>query len=476
MANISDNTSLNLEYTHFIIPANCYDLAHDKRLLIPYESRGKIGFVNNRGEIVVEPTFDRIIGDIFTAEDYVHVGITYSYAFERKNSAPDIYTRTKLGLLNSDGESVLETKYSSIRVEKNGFVVGKAYGYDYDGTKSLLSAKGITIIPFGIYTNIDPFVEGLARCRQYHDDNGQRKEYYGIINESGEVILECKERMVVPFYDNYYQKNFPKVKELIKKENAQAYAEHFNEVSSVGELIHSLAEMEKLQEDRDKELSVIAAGLNQIENLNLSYDVYIDALANNKINRERVFGNIKIIELKNGKCCVINSGEIVVPFGKYAWIDGFDSGYARVRTAGRTTYTKNIVAMGDLETDTWIEGQENINNAVKREFVEHPENFAKWGIIDENGNEVLPVEFDEVWNFYNKGRNSTKVVKNGIAEEFYLKSCNKHINTRKRLDSDHYGGSYGEYSGSYAQDVMGYDDETINDAFDGDPDAYWNID
>lgn len=35
---------------------------------------------------------------------------------------------------------------------------------------------------------------------------------------------------------------------------------------------------------------------------------------------------------------------------------------------------------------------------------------------------------------------------------------------------------YGEYAGSYAQDVMGYDDETIDDAFDGEPDAYWNID
>ena len=39
-----------------------------------------------------------------------------------------------------------------------------------------------------------------------------------------------------------------------------------------------------------------------------------------------------------------------------------------------------------------------------------------------------------------------------------------------------YGSHYGEYTGSYAQDVMGYSDEEIYDAFDGDPDAYWNID
>ena len=41
---------------------------------------------------------------------------------------------------------------------------------------------------------------------------------------------------------------------------------------------------------------------------------------------------------------------------------------------------------------------------------------------------------------------------------------------------DDYGSSYGEYAGSYAQDVEGYSDDVIDDAFDGDPEAYWNID
>lgn len=36
--------------------------------------------------------------------------------------------------------------------------------------------------------------------------------------------------------------------------------------------------------------------------------------------------------------------------------------------------------------------------------------------------------------------------------------------------------TFAEYAGYYAQDVMGYSDEEIDDIFDGDPDAYWNID
>ena len=35
---------------------------------------------------------------------------------------------------------------------------------------------------------------------------------------------------------------------------------------------------------------------------------------------------------------------------------------------------------------------------------------------------------------------------------------------------------YGEFQGSYAQDVAGYDDDTLYDAFEGDPDNYWNTD
>lgn len=33
-----------------------------------------------------------------------------------------------------------------------------------------------------------------------------------------------------------------------------------------------------------------------------------------------------------------------------------------------------------------------------------------------------------------------------------------------------------DFAGSYAHDIEGYDDQTIYDAFDGDPEAYWNID
>lgn len=35
---------------------------------------------------------------------------------------------------------------------------------------------------------------------------------------------------------------------------------------------------------------------------------------------------------------------------------------------------------------------------------------------------------------------------------------------------------YSEYWGTYAHDIAGLSDDDINDALEGDPEAYWNID
>ena len=44
------------------------------------------------------------------------------------------------------------------------------------------------------------------------------------------------------------------------------------------------------------------------------------------------------------------------------------------------------------------------------------------------------------------------------------------------FDDDNHRESFGEYAGSYAQDVEGLSDDFINDVLEGDPDNYWNID
>ena len=70
------------------------------------------------------------------------------------------------------------------------------------------------------------------------------------------------------------------------------------------------------------------------------------------------------------------------------------------------------------------------------------------------------------------------VIKDGESSQISIRQV--YVNNHGGGDQDNsidddYGTHYGEFEGSYAQDVLGYSDDVINDAFDGDPDMYWNI-
>ena len=41
---------------------------------------------------------------------------------------------------------------------------------------------------------------------------------------------------------------------------------------------------------------------------------------------------------------------------------------------------------------------------------------------------------------------------------------------------DNYNEDESPYAGTYVHDIEGWSDEAIDDALDGEPDAYWNID
>ncbi len=198
---------------------------------------------------------------------------------------------------------------------------------------------------------------------------------------------------------------------------------------------------------------------------------------------EKNYGEITVVENSDYKWGVIDTnGNVIVPFGKYGWIDGFDNGLARVRTNKNPGFSKNLI--GIIDDNEVISGTENIKAYLEKDKKENPDKYAKWGIINEDGKEVLPCEYDEIWRFYGKNRFSTRVIKDGVSSEVYFHDLNPSLPKRGIILHDYYNNeqyheereTYDEYNGTYVQDVMGWSDQEINDALDGEPDAYWNID
>ena len=179
-----------------------------------------------------------------------------------------------------------------------------------------------------------------------------------------------------------------------------------------------------------------------------------------KYIHEIKFGEITVVENSHYDWAVLNeNGEEIVPWGKYQWIEGYDNGLSRV-----FTNVKN--------DDTWIK---------------------KWGIINETGVEVLPVEYDNVWNFYHKNRITTTVEKDGIQSWVNLNDLRSEGENGGEDDNngDDDGGNNGGEGNNGDENNNGYDDNErynrydngwgydprdIDDAFEGDSDAYWNID
>lgn len=272
------------QYTKVLVPASSYNMQDENRLLIPFTSGDKIGFVDKEGVIVVKPQFTMYYGECYEENDNIRVTVDDLYGFPRNGGKVATYKRPIYGLINSKGETIFEPSFYCL----------------------------------------------------------------------------------------------------------------------------------------------------------------IPAIGNK---------NLYTVQNKDYKYAVLNTdGTEVVPFGKYSWIDGFDNGLARVRIGNVTN--------GQIQ------------------------NGSKWGLIDENGKEVLPLEYDSIWTFYGKKRVTTKVIKGNVVKDVILSELLGKDKTPKKdnhsdnydVNVDDYGTNYGAYAGSYAQDVEGYSDDVINDAFDGDPDAYWNID
>ena len=162
------------------------------------------------------------------------------------------------------------------------------------------------------------------------------------------------------------------------------------------------------------------------------------------------YGNVIVAQRSDCLWGVLDhEGNEIVPFGKYGWIDGFDQGLARVRTYGKTGNAVNTIAIVDLESDKVVEGRENIEDFIRQDRAEHPERYAKWGIINEQGEEVLPVEYDEVWNFFGKNRFSTKVIMGGQSHEVFFHDLNPSLPWRGQSydDDNDDNGNWGNNDG-----------------------------
>lgn len=186
---------MNLEYANVrvLVDIDDYNISDDIRLLIPFSYYQYYGLMNQKGEVVVEPKFDRIIDSCHQKSDVIRVGIHYTYGVNRTTAT---YLRTKWGLVDSEGNFILEPEYRGIGVSTDNRTFTLQHN---DGQYEVVNIDGKVIVPKGKYSWIDSFDNRLARVNFFDGEN----KWYGIIDDLGNEVLP----LVYSNIWNFFNKN-----------------------------------------------------------------------------------------------------------------------------------------------------------------------------------------------------------------------------------------------------------------------------
>ena len=451
--------------------------------LKPFLIEEKWGYKDNKGIIVVSP--------IWNYADNFYEG----FAVVRNDKG-------WYGYIDSDGQPLIRCQFK----EAMKFINGIALIQTSDGCWEHINYAG-EILHNCPWIDVFPYSEGLAVVRKPINDIDQIcgiYARYGYINEERELVIPCNYSEAFSF-SNGYAKVTTEFGDsgFINKEGKFTYSHDIVEPYDNPENVTPLPkEWVKKNDLSTKKTFTYDFSGNPQEICSLYF----------KEGLALVIGN-------NGKFGFINSkGELVKYVIPSKWTFGFkfDHWFNPSISSQEIAFTEGLIAVkgknnrwgfidkkGKLQIPLrWMEARsfhegyavvKGLNGrygfidyrgnlicrlrwASASDFHEgkacvYDDNLEKYGFLNSRGELQIPCKFDSGDDFHE-----------GVA---YVELHGKVIPIDEggdRIDAEYdkpidgeYS-SYESYKGSYAQDEMGYSDDDIDSIFDGDPDAYWNID
>lgn len=191
------------DFTKILVPVETYELRTDKRLLIPFDRGGKIGFTDSEGKVIVSPKYAMYYGECYKESDFIKVSKPYLYGTPVNKKHIDNNLHYLFGVINSKGEEVLPIEYTSVlqAISDNILFTVQNTSHQY----GVVALHGQEIIPFGRYIWISGFDKGLARViGKVIGSDGIAKERWGLIDEDGNEVLPLEYEDIWNFYGKDY--------------------------------------------------------------------------------------------------------------------------------------------------------------------------------------------------------------------------------------------------------------------------------
>ena len=157
-------------------------------LLIPFKKEEKIGFINKKCVIVIQPQYDDIRGKFYTKENIIAVKKGRMWS-----------------VIDCTGKELLPFDYSTIQISPDSKLVALQCPFNYSYSWKVLNLTTNETFAKGEYSFIDGFRYGYARVK--------KNDKWGIINETGKLVLPTEYYSVYDFY------NWPAPTTRIQKDN-----------------------------------------------------------------------------------------------------------------------------------------------------------------------------------------------------------------------------------------------------------------
>jgi len=355
---------------------------NDKLAIVSMD--GKVGCINQKGQVVVPVIYDRIgiwsegfasagsgekLGFINVKGDQI-IPLTYDFDVDRgempffREGLAAVSKNRKWGFVDITGAEVIPLNYHYVKPFSEGFAAvtgGGGWGFIDKTGKSAFWSK---------YERVSSFSEGLAAGR--HKAYTKKLDSWNIIDTAGQELHTIHEySRSYSFIGNFVDGLAP----VLIGTNSFGYddAFKFGFINTEGqEVIHA------------------------------TYDYFIDG--DSEFCTHFSEGLVKVsrgkdyFSLKYG--FVDKTGKVVVPL-KYDWASDFNEGLATVSLNGKWGFVNQTgeEAISLMYDDVYQEG--GIKSfAGFREGLAAVQKDDKWGFIDRTGKTVIPFKYDVANNFY----------------------------------------------------------------------------
>jgi hypothetical protein len=171
--------------------------------LFQVQKNGKVGFINNRGQVVINFEFDEVsdfseglarvfyknkIGCIDTKGNLV-IPIKYEYMLEFSDGLAVVEVKSGQGYIDRTGQIIIPTKFHRANSFQNGFAVVENPKKPW---ASFINKSGEIVLTDRV-NPLSRYNEGLINC----NDN----ENWGYMNIAGEIVVNPIFAYARPFYE-----------------------------------------------------------------------------------------------------------------------------------------------------------------------------------------------------------------------------------------------------------------------------------